>query len=399
VNGVAADVGRSRTWIFAPALLALLLGWSAVAGAQPDMPPAAQRETETRQQLAALRDEIRALTTTQTALDGERNATARELREADHALAAAASTLRATEEELAVQIERLRELEAQRAAVAAGLEEQRAMLASLLRSAHALGRHHQLKLLLSHSDGARIGRSLAYQRYFQRERMRQIESLLAQLLELAEAQRNVDAQQQRLSAARIEQQQAATQLGVERDAQRARLEAINAQFVDGKARLVALGRDEAGLLRLLESLKDVFADIPKQLAAAGAFAGQRGRLVRPLAGRTLASFGGRLPDGRPSSGWLIGATVGTPVRAVAHGRVAFAEWLKGYGLLLIVDHGEGYMSLYAGNESVQKDIGDWVQAGDVVASAGSSGGQPQSGLYFELRRNGRPIDPKGWLSP
>jgi murein hydrolase activator len=394
---MAASPGRA--WRCRVGLLALLFAWSVLVQAQTTPSPAAKSEAEARQQLAALREEIRSLGATQAALDGERNATARELRDADRALAAAANAVRATDAELAVQAERLRELEAERAAVADGLEAQRATLAALLRSAHALGRHQQLKLLLSHSDGARIGRSLAYQRYFQRERMRQIEGLMAQLLELAEAQRSVDVQQQRLSAARIEQQQAAEQLAHQRDAQRARLEAINTQFVDGKTRLAALGRDEAGLLRLLESLKDVFADIPKQLAGAAGFSAQRGRLARPLAGSVLAAYGGRLPDGRPSTGWLIGADAGTPVRAVAHGRVAFAEWLKGYGLLLIVDHGDGYMSLYAGNESVQKDIGDWVQPGDVVAAAGNSGGQPRTGLYFELRRNGRPIDPKGWLSP
>jgi murein hydrolase activator len=86
------------------------------------------------------------------------------------------------------------------------------------------------------------------------------------------------------------------------------------------------------------------------------------------------------------------------VRAVGHGRVAFADWMKGYGLLLIVDHGDGYMSLYAGNESLLKDVGDWVQAGEQVAAAGRSGGQDASGLYFELRRNGRPVDPQGWLA-
>jgi murein hydrolase activator len=385
---------RGRIWV-----LVLLLACPGIALAQGDARPAATREAEAQQQLASLREQIRALGAAQAALDGERNAAARELRDADRTLAAAATALRETEAELARQAERLRELEAERATVADRLETQRDTLAALLRSAHALGRHHQLKLLLSHSDGARIGRSLAYQRYFQRERLRQIERLLAQLLELAEAQQSVDAQQQRLSAARIEQQQATDALSEQRDLQRARLETINTRFADGKARLAALGRDEAGLLRLLESLKDVFADIPTQLAGAGGFAGQRGRLRRPLAGSVLAAFGGTLPDGRRSSGWLIAAEAGTAVRAVAHGRVAFAEWLKGYGLLLIVDHGDGYMSLYAGNESVQKDIGDWVQPGDVVAAAGNSGGQPRSGLYFELRRNGQPIDPKGWLSP
>ena len=130
-----------------------------------------------------------------------------------------------------------------------------------------------------------------------------------------------------------------------------------------------------------------------EVALAAAYA------VSSVAGSVLAAFGGRLPDGRPSDGLLIAGTAGAEVRAAAPGRVAYSDWLKGYGLLTIVDHGDGWMSLYAFNDALLKDVGDWVRAGDPLATVGSSGGQGRPALYFELRRNGQPQDPKPWFKP
>ncbi|MCW5567873.1 MAG: peptidoglycan DD-metalloendopeptidase family protein [Dokdonella sp.] len=141
----------------------------------------------------------------------------------------------------------------------------------------------------------------------------------------------------------------------------------------------------------------MFADIPKQLSGAEPFADQRGRLPWPLKGTLRIGFGGRDAGGRQLSGLLIGADAGVPVHAVARGRVAYADWLKGYGMLLILDHGDGWMSLYGANESLLKDVGDWVAAGEVIAQSGASGGQSTPGLYFELRRQGKAVDPKPWL--
>ena len=104
-----------------------------------------------------------------------------------------------------------------------------------------------------------------------------------------------------------------------------------------------------------------------------------------------------MPDGRASHGLLISAGLGSPVRAVADGSVVFAEWMTGYGLILIVDHGNGYLSLYAHNESLLKDVGAVVKRGDAVARVGNSGGLAQPALYFELRRNGQPVDPAVWI--
>ena len=124
-----------------------------------------------------------------------------------------------------------------------------------------------------------------------------------------------------------------------------------------------------------------------------------GPMRLPVQGSLLAGFGGNMPDGHRSDGLLIAGAVGSEVRAVAAGRVAYADWLKGYGLLLIIDHGNGWMSLYAFNDSLLKNVGDSVKVNDAIATLGRSGGQASPALYFELRQNGQPKDPRVWLKP
>ncbi len=172
---------------------------------------------------------------------------------------------------------------------------------------------------------------------------------------------------------------------------------LAAQLADHRQRLRAYARDEKSLLDLLERLQDVLADIPRQISDALPLAQLRGRLPWPLEGRVVTAFGTTLGPGRTADGIVIAAATGTEVLAIAHGRVAYADWLRGFGLLIIVDHGDGYMSLYANNEALLRDEGDWVQAGTALARAGSSGGAEQSGLYFELRKNSQPLNPSLWL--
>ena len=128
------------------------------------------------------------------------------------------------------------------------------------------------------------------------------------------------------------------------------------------------------------------------------FRDMRGKLPRPIAGRILKAYGNRMDDGKSRrEGWQISTTEGAGVKAVHHGRIVFADWLRGFGLLIIVDHGKGYLSLYAHNQSLLKDVGNWVNAGDVIATAGRSGGLSSATLYFEIRHQGRPQDPAVWV--
>jgi septal ring factor EnvC (AmiA/AmiB activator) len=370
---------------------------AAVAAQTPEDRDRRAQEAEATQKLEAVRGEIERLTQAQRGLEGERSEATRALREADQSVDRESRALRDIDAGLLEQQEALQRLEGEKRTLEQGLREQREALARLLRSAYALGRHEQLRLLLAQDRIDELARVLAYHRYFQRDRGERIQALLGELQQLAELGRRVAEQREALAATRLAQEQVVADLETQRVARRALLAQLDTQFEDARARLAALGRDERALLQLLSSLRDVFADIPKQLDQARPFAQRRGNLRLPLPGEVLAGFGARLPDGRASQGWLLAGRAGATVAAVAPGRVAYSDWLKGYGLIVIVDHGDGFMSLYAQNDSLLREVGEWVGAGDAIAGVGSSGGQAEAALYFELRRNGQPLNPKGWF--
>ena len=337
----------------------------------------ALREKEAGQRLDAVRAQIRALTEQQRATSGERGEVARALREKELALAAVAKDVRDIDQRLAAQQAKLDALGVQRSALEATLKSQRAALAALLRSAYALGRNEELKLLLQQDDVAAIARVLAYHRYFQRARVGRIDHLRADLERLAAVQDSISAAAAELAATRAARSAQGEKLDAERNERAQLVDQIDARLKDQGARIAALGKDVAALDQLLERLRDVFADIPKQISGDAPFATARGRLKWPLQGRIVTAFGAADPaSGRRSSGLLLAARNGTPVHAISHGRVAFADWMRGYGLLLIIDHGDGYLSLYGCNETLLKGVGDWVDAGETVAISGASGCSP-----------------------
>lgn len=382
------------------ALGALVLAlWLAASPAAAQDADRAKKEAAAEQRLQALRKQIQAITAEQRDTEGERAEASRGLRAADAKVNEAVRALRRTEAAIAHSEAELVRLQARQRELEAGLSRQREALAALVRSAYALGRHEQLKLLLAQDRISDLARVLAYHRYFQADRQARIAGLVEELQALAAVGRQVADQREVLEAARTQQQADLAGLEAQRRERANLLATLEAGFKDRAARLAALGRDEKSVLRLLEQLRDAVADIPRQVDDTRPFASRRGQLGRPLAGSVLAGFGGKLPDGRGSDGWLVAGTPGAEVRAVAPGRVAFSDWLKGYGLLVIVDHGDGWMSLYASNDALLKDVGDWVRAGDPLATVGSSGGQGRPALYFELRRNGQPQDPRPWFRP
>ena len=364
---------------------------------EADQAQRSAKEQDAKKKLDAVRVEIKALTEQQRTTSGERGDAAKGLREKELALAAVAKDVHALDEKLAAQQTRLDELDRRRDALETTLKSQREALAALLRSAYALGDHEELKLLLQQDDVAAISRVLAYHRYFQRAEVGQIERLLGDLRQLADVQTSITAATNELEATRDARSAESGKLETERTERATLVASIDAKLKDQGARIAALGKDETALVQLLERLRDVFADIPKQLAGAEPFASGRGRLPWPLQGKVVTAFGAADESGRRSSGILLAANTGSAVHAISHGRVAFADWLRGYGLMIIVDHGDGYLSLYGCNETLLKDVGDWVDAGDTIASSGSSGGQKTPGLYFEVRAKGQAVDPRAWL--
>jgi len=378
-------------------LLACLLLLVVNAHAQTGDPQNAAQEAQAKQKLEQVRGEIHKIVDAQKITSAQKNDAAAELREQELKVAATSRQLRVLDQKLSEEQAKLDELVVERNGLDAKLKDQRDALAALLRSAYAMGRAEELKLLLAQDRIDTVGRMLVYYRYFEHARVNEINGLLRDLDALALVQAAIEKETVELETARSARAAEAQQLDADRIERIRVLATLNAALKDQQTRLTALGKDEKGLLDLLEKLRDIFADIPKQIAGAEPFAQLRGRLNWPLHGKVMSGFGTSSEGEHESHGLLIAAGSGSDVHAVSHGRVVFADWLRGFGLLIIVDHGDGYLSLYGYNESLLKDVGDWVNMNDVIATSGASGGHKAAGLYFELRYQGKPIDPKGWL--
>ncbi len=275
-------------------------------------------------------------------------------------------------------------------------------------------------MLLAKDLFSDVNRALAYQRYVQRDRAQKISAIHGDLQALEGVEREIEERRTQLQATLEQQRVQMSALEKDRKARAALVSELDQRYRDRSTREKALGQDAKALERLLANLRAAAAraEAERRAAAkreqgtANAPAGKAsparppvvtapplkvGGLGWPVSGNLLARYGGRMPDGRASSGVLIGAPLGSTVSAVADGTVVFSEWMTGYGLILIVDHGNGYMSLYAHNDALLRDTGDTVKRGDAVAKVGGSGGQGTPALYFELRRNGQPVDPSSWL--
>ena len=380
---------------------------------------AAQERDDAERKLKQVQTELKSVAAERRKLEGQRGEASRTLRQADEQVGGVQRTLRKTQDTLRQDNAALLELQAERARLAQDEAAKRAELARLLRAAQVAGQAAPLKALLAQDRVAEAERALAYQGYLQRGQVERLRVLSAELQRLDAVQREIAERRASLDAAT--QAQAAQLASLQRAREeRARLLAgIDQQYKDRAGREKALGRDAKALQGLLAQLRAAAARAARDAARAKARtdadparrtdAGKRrpavasapplrvGGLGWPVAGNLLASFGGRLPDGRRSDGVLIAAPAGTAIKAVADGTVVFADWMTGYGNILIVDHGNGYMSLYAHNDALLRDAGDRVRRGEPVARVGSSGGHGRPALYFELRHNGQPVDPTTWL--
>ena len=376
----------------------------------------AQSSRDTERKLDRIKRELKDVAAERRAIEGRRSHASRELRDADEQLGHSSRALSETRQQLAQQEATLAALQQRRASMETALAAQRRELATLLRAAYAVGDAAPLKLMLAQDRVADANRLLTLHRYLQRDRAQRISALTARLHELETVEQQIAQARSRLDAEQVAQRGQLAQLERDRKARAQVVAQLDARYRDRAQREKALGRDAKGLERLLAQLRAAAAREAQRKAAAARDAASTGTGTRPrppvianarplqvgglgwpVSGALLAGFGGTLPDGGTSQGVLIAAPTGTTVRAVADGRVVFSDWMNGYGLILIVDHGNGTMSLYAHNEALLRDTGDNVRRGDPVASVGNSGAPGVPALYFELRREGRPTDPIGWL--
>ena len=278
-----------------------------------------------------------------------------------------------------------------------GLQRQR--LSAQLRAAYAIGRQQQVKMLLNQQDPAEMGRVMVYFDYLNRAREQEISEFLHSIEDKrrveAELQTALDDHQSALNT-RKKQKKSLLSQRLKRNELLARLER---QISNQEQNLTELESSRNRIEDLLMSLGELLADIPQSPSDSRPFNKQKGKLPWPASGPFLASYGeARKQGGLRWNGVLISTKHGTPVRAISHGRVAFADWLQGFGFITIIDHGDGYMSLYGHNETLVKQAGEWVNASEVIATSGDSGGQPMPGVYFEIRARGKPVNPSQWCS-
>ncbi|MCB1843813.1 MAG: peptidoglycan DD-metalloendopeptidase family protein, partial [Halioglobus sp.] len=349
------------------------------------------------QELQEVRERISLLKKSMDKRAAERDRVTGELQEAEVSIAETRIQLKELQRQKDFSERKKLQLEARQVELQQELDREAAQLAAHVRAAYVNGGQERLKLLLNQQEPAAVGRLLQYFRYFSAYRAANIETMNAHLEEAASLRDEVAGEEirlERLARARFAE---LGQLNTAQEQRRDLLASLQDRMSTEGAEIERLAAQEKDLARLLEELTRILSDYP--ITSEEPFSTLKGRLTWPVAGQLLHDFGQpRAGGGVKWNGVVLGAPHGLEVRTVYHGRVVFADWLAGLGLLVIVDHGEGYMTLYGYNESILANAGDWVAPGDVIATVGDSGGQQRAGLYFEIRKGTRAVNPHDWVT-
>ena len=357
----------------------------------------AQDRRESEAALRAVRKEIKALQERITRETTRRDEGTRALRAAEVAIAAASRKLAEVRANVRVQQTARRGLAQDTESANRRLTAEKAALARQVRSSYMTGRQELFKLLLSQESPAALGRMLVYFDYYNRARSARISHVAGELDKLASLELETGRVEAELVTLEAAQAREVAALERSRDERRAAVAKIDAEIRDGTAAVAKLRGEEQRIADLVTRLSELMTEFPVDTDEP--FGSLKGKLAWPVQGKLTGDFG--QPRGAGPVKWngvQLEAAAGTPVRAVYHGRVAFADWLQGLGLLVIVDHGGGYMSLYGHNEALLKESGDWVEPGEAIAQVGDTGGQSRAALYFEIRFNGEPVNPHPWIA-
>lgn len=288
-------------------------------------------------------------------------------------------------------------LDAELADREARLVEESDALAAQVRAAYTNGGRERIKLLLNQQDPAELGRMFAYYKYMSDYRGDNIQAVAEHITVLAKLRVEAADEANRISQLARARAAELGELNKKQQERQQLLVSLNTQIKSEGSAIKRLVAEEQDLARLIAELTSILSDYP--ITSAEPFSTLKGRLTWPVAGQLLHDFGQpRAGNTIKWNGVVLGAPRGREVRVVYHGRVVFADWLAGMGLLVIVDHGEGYMTLYGYNETILKSTGDWVAPGDPIATVGDSGGQSRAGLYFEIRKGTTPVSPRRWVS-
>ena len=346
------------------------------------------------QEPAALQGRIEALEQQARATRTQRDRIGAELEAVEKRMAALALRLRALENQRRDLEKRRDQARARLVELRKRLGRLREQIAALVRSAYLSGGRERLALLLGGGDPARLQRLLAYHDYILQARAEKLRELRATAAELAETETDLTRRQSEIEAVLAELDAERRQLAEQENARRQVLAELDRTLADTQRRLERLRRDAQALKEVVARASRRLADL--KVPGERAFEALRGRLPWPVRGRLAVRFGAEKVGNLRWDGVIIEAPEGREVHTVRGGRVAWADWLRGYGLLMIIDHGDGYMTLYGHNQALLKQTGDWVSAGETIALVGRSGGRRRPGLYFGIRHHGKPVNPVRW---
>jgi murein hydrolase activator len=354
---------------------------------------------QAKAKLAAVRGRITALTERLGEELQRRDALGGRLREIELNITAKRRRLESLRSEQAAVERHRAELHAEQARQQGALQAERGALGRQVRAAYMIGRQEQLKLLLNQSNPASFGRTLAYYGYFAQQRSGKIDVIQTQVMRLQQLVVEIEQQGAQLKTLESEAAKEVAALEHARAERTDALAALSKQVASGNQELASLKREEQAVESLVADLARVLQDFP--VDPTQSFERMRGKLPWPVVGRVTAHYQEQqasAASGMRWSGDMIEAARGAKVRAPYFGRVVYADWLQGLGLLLIIGHSGGYMTLYGHAEVLYKSVGDWVAPGDLIAALSDAGGAaPQ--LYFEIREGRKTVDPKTWLKP
>ena len=382
-------LGPHGRWLSLALLFALLLFTLSRASAQDSNPAKAEAE------LKAVRTQIDKVRAEMQRDAGRRDKLTREIEESEKTVGAARDALEKLRRERAEHTARRAELAAERAREEAELARDRGALAGQIRAAHMIGQQEPIKLLLNQRDPGRPAACWSTTSTSDARAPARSPPSTRISPGSPSSTRSSRCRRSGSPRSRSSNRESSSRLQSARERRGRALVSLEAESKNRARELERLKEQQGGLEKLVRELRRALERIDKfPTDSKDAFAKLRGKLAWPVAGKLVAAYGQTRAGGVKWDGMLVTGAQGAPVRAVYHGRVVYADWLSGLGLLTIIDHGDGYLSLYGHNERLYKEVGERVTAGDTIATLGDSGGRPRPELYFEIRKAGRPVDPR-----
>ena len=349
-------------------------------------------------ELEQVRERISDLKKSMDRASGDRDRLIGELQNIEIAISEQRMRIKDIERQQRVTEKKKRTLDADLVVREAHLDKESDELVEQVRTAYMSGSQEKIKLLLNQRDPAMLGRLMTYYRYLNDYRAENISAVMDEIRKLDELRSKIAAEEARLAGLSKARYRELGELNGSLEERQELLVNLRKRIADEGQEVGRLTIQEQDLSRLIAELTSILSDYP--ISSEEPFTEHKTRLTWPVAGTLVHDFGQPRVGGNIKwNGVILAAPRGREVRAVYHGRIAFADWLAGMGLLVIVDHGEGYMTLYGYSEMILKNVGDWVAPGDVIATVGDSGGQQQSSLYFELRKGVKPVNPRDWMTP